>query len=174
MKTRKRRRANLRVSQLAEIIFIGKSAFPEGFLKEIKKQDSQSDNGEVTDEDEPKEEPKPKFEKQPSKAKPKPKPKSDDEDSQDENEDQDAEPQEEDGEKGDGKPKPFLKRKSRAVKFQKLNWKNVKGRIDCWTKKSARSEHREKSQPPANRTQHAKNDRQNKAMVSNITFNTKL
>ena len=35
--------------------------------------------------------------------------------------------------------KPFLKRKSRVVKFHKVDWKNVKGRIDCWSKPSARS-----------------------------------
>lgn len=43
-----------------------------------------------------------------------------------------------------GRAKPFLKRKSRGVKFQKLNWNKVKSRTDCWgNKKSGRSENRE-------------------------------
>lgn len=33
----------------------------------------------------------------------------------------------------DNSSKPFLKRKSQAVKFQKLKWKG-QSRIDCWKK----------------------------------------
>ncbi|CAI2361616.1 unnamed protein product [Moneuplotes crassus] len=50
------------------------------------------------------------------------------------------------------KPKPFLKRKPRKIKFQKLNWGKVKSRTNCWGgKKSARSEHRDKSVPKTNK-----------------------
>ena len=45
-----------------------------------------------------------------------------------------------------GKPKPYLKRKTRGVKFQKLDWKNVKSRTDCWGKKSARQENQDQSE----------------------------
>jgi len=54
------------------------------------------------------------------------------------------------------KPKPFLKRKTRKIKFQKLNWNKVKSKTDCWTKRSGRSEHREKSHQKLSRNKSQK------------------
>eukprot|EP00347_Sterkiella_histriomuscorum_P022601 403337869 len=42
---------------------------------------------------------------------------------------------------GQGAPKQFLKRKTQAVKFQKVDWK-VRSRIDCWTNKGAEKDSR--------------------------------
>lgn len=57
------------------------------------------------------------------------------------------------------KPKPFLKRKTAKVKFQKLNWNKVQSKTDCWTKNTARSENRDKSaQRLPKKAQKEKND----------------
>lgn len=101
-------------------------------------------------------------------------------DDQDDNHDDNDEPQ--DGQpKKKGKAKPFLKRKSKGVKFQKLNWNNVKSKTECWTKKSARSEVRDKSVPRdksanrANKTQANRKPKEDKsetrAKAKTKTFN---
>lgn len=94
----------------------------------------------------------------------------------DENEEGDALDSQDKDESGkkNTKAKPFLKRKTRAVKFQKLNWNNVKGKTDCWTKKSARSQPREKSASRAARAQTQKpaNEEKSKSKprMKNKTF----
>ena len=68
-------------------------------------------------------------------------------------------------------PKPYLKRKTRAIKFHKVDWKNVKGRIDWWSKPSARSVNREKSNPPPSRKPINKNKQEEKPRLKNKKMN---
>ena len=136
-----------------------KSAFPEGFFKQKDQNDSdKSDNEQKSEVDEP---PKTRRNKSPKVrkvSKLQNDEKSDNEiadnrsqNHNDETTSQDNKTANEDDEaqeikKYEGKPKPFLKRKTRGVKFQKLNWKNVKSRTDCWGKKSARHDNRDHSE----------------------------
>ena len=91
---------------------------------------------------------------------------SEDDDDQSQNKDsedsEDEQPEEEEVNKKPAKPKPFLKRKTRAVKFQKLDWNKVKSKTDCWTKRSARNEDREKSSSRINKSQTVKNKQSKK------------
>lgn len=66
------------------------------------------------------------------------------------------------------KPKPFLKRKTKTVKFKKVDWKNVKSRTDCWSKPSGRSETREKSIPSKTKRESAKSKPDSKPKVKKM------
>jgi hypothetical protein len=160
-----------------------KSALPKELLKNKQESENESDQHSESEENEVEEQLMRQIKTKPKQVilRPKDPNDSDDEEQQskdDNNEDQEGEGDNEDDPetKKNCKPKPFLKRKTRAVKFQKLNWNNVKSKTDWWTKRSARSEHRDKSVSKVNKSQIAKPNKQqekekSKPKVGNKTFN---